>query len=156
MSGEVPPRLARMVLVRHGEAEGNRELRYLGDHDAPLTERGLAQADQVAAALQVFGIETVYTSPLGRALETGRAIARVTKSPLRVEPDLREMSYGAWEGLLHADVVARDPELLRQWASDPDTAPPGGESLRAMYARVIACADRIAGFFMTQLLRQLR
>jgi broad specificity phosphatase PhoE len=144
VSGEVPPHLARMVLVRHGEAEGNRELRYLGDHNAPLTERGLAQAEQVAAAIQLFGIETVYTSPLGRALETARAIARVAKRPLRVEPDLREMSYGAWEGLLHAEVVARDPELLRQWASDPDTAPPGGESLRAMCARAVACADRIA------------
>jgi probable phosphoglycerate mutase len=61
-----------------------------------------------------------------------------------MEPELREMGYGAWEGLLHAEVVARDPELLRRWEADADVAPPGGESLIAVAARATACAERIA------------
>lgn len=144
MSGAVPPHLARLVLVRHGEAEGNRELRYLGDRDAPLTERGLAQAEQVAGAVRVFGVEAIYTSPLSRALETARAVGRVTRAQVHIEPDLREMRYGAWEGLLHSEVAARDPDLLRRWEADSDVAPPGGESLSALAVRVVACAGRIA------------
>jgi broad specificity phosphatase PhoE len=133
-----------MVLVRHGEAEGNQELRYVGDRDAPLTERGLAQAEQVAGALVRFGIEAIYTSPRQRALLTARAIAMATRARLYIEDELREVSYGEWEGLSHAEVVTRDQERLRRWETDPAAAPPGGESLLAMAARVAACADYIA------------
>lgn len=144
MSGVNAAHLTRMVLVRHGEAEGNRELRYLGDHDAPLTARGTAQAEQVAQASGGYGVRAIYSSPLSRALETAWAMGRVVGTSPRVEPELREVSYGAWEGLLHAEVAERDPDRLREWEADSTVAPPGGESLRDMAARVVACADRLA------------
>jgi ribonuclease H / adenosylcobalamin/alpha-ribazole phosphatase len=144
VSASIPPRMCRMVLVRHGEAEGNRELRYLGDHEALLTERGLVQAEQVAVTLTRFDVVAIFSSPRARAQQTATAIARGAGIHVHLEPDLRELSYGEWEGLLHTEVMALHPDLLRRWETDAEVAPPGGESLRAMSARVVACADRLA------------
>lgn len=142
MSALLPATVARLVLVRHGEAGGNREMRYLGSSDVPLTERGRSQADQLARALVAFRLDAVYTSPLLRAAETADAIGREAGSAPRVEPDLRESAYGAWEGLTRAEALAREPELLRRWETDPDVDPPGGgESLRATQRRVVACVE---------------
>jgi broad specificity phosphatase PhoE len=144
-SAQVAEGVARLVLVRHGEAGGNRELRYLGSTDAPLTERGRAQAEHVARALVAFRLDAVYASPLARAMETAEAIARAAGLAARIEPDLRESAYGAWEGLTRAEVLAREPDLLRAWEADPDVAPPGGgESLGATQRRVVACAGALA------------
>jgi probable phosphoglycerate mutase len=106
----------------------------------------VTQANQVAEAVARLAVVAVYTSPRARALETARAIARACGlSDPNIEPELREISYGAWEGLLHDEVVAQSPELVRRWAVDPDVAPPGGESLSAMAARSIACGSLLAG-----------
>lgn len=145
MSALVPARMVRLVVARHGEAGGNRDMRYLGSTDAPLTEFGLAQAEQLGQALASFGLDAIYTSPLVRALATAEAIARATGLTPLIEPALRESAYGAWEGLTHAEVRERDPALLRAWETDPDIAPPGGgESLRATRDRVVAWVRMLA------------
>jgi ribonuclease H / adenosylcobalamin/alpha-ribazole phosphatase len=143
-SDAVPTHVVRLALVRHGEAEGNRALAYLGNTDAPLTERGRVQADDLARSLARFRLDAVYTSPLMRAADTAAAIARAAGLVAVVEPALHESAYGAWEGLTRAKVLARDPETLRRWEADPDVAPPGGgESLRATQQRVVACVDAL-------------
>src|SRR5581483_2591047 len=98
----------RFVLVRHGEAQGNRELRYLGASDVPLTERGEQQARQLAQATAQFPLEAIYTSPLARARSTASAIAASTGLEPSVWEDLREQNYGAWEGLTSEEARARD------------------------------------------------
>lgn len=136
--------LTRFVLVRHGEASGNRELRYLGVTDAPLTEHGQQQALQLATALSPYSITAIYASPLSRARVTADAIASALQLPVTVEPNLREENYGAWEALTHAEVLTRDPERLAAWEAGAVSAPPGGESLAEVSARIIACADTLA------------
>ncbi len=135
----------RLVVVRHGEANGNREFRYLGSTDEPLTARGQEQAAELAQALAAFHLEAIYASPLLRAVATARAVAEMARLEVRIEEDLRESTYGDWEGLTRGEVAARDADLLRRWESDPDVAPPGaGESLRDTQRRIAACADRLA------------
>jgi broad specificity phosphatase PhoE len=134
----------RFVLVRHGEASGNRELRYLGRTDAPLTERGQAQALQLAEAVRPFGITAVYISPSRRAADTAARIAATLDLPAQVEADLREEDFGAWENLTRAEVLARDPDALAAWEAGAEVAPPGGESLAQVRARLVACANRLA------------
>ena len=134
----------RFVLVRHGEASGNRELRYLGTTDVPLTERGQAQALQLAEAVRPFGIDAIYTSPLRRAADTAARIASALDLTTQVEADLREEDFGAWENLTRAEVLARQPNALAAWEAGAEVAPPGGESLAQVRARLIACADRLA------------
>jgi broad specificity phosphatase PhoE len=134
----------RFVLVRHGEALGNRELRYLGASDVPLTERGEQQAQQLAQAVAAFPLRAIYTSPLARARSTAAAIgARAGLEP-RIWEDLREQSYGAWERLTHEEARERYPELLAAWEADAAVAPPEGESLVELQARVTAAADSLA------------
>jgi probable phosphoglycerate mutase len=135
-----------LVLVRHGEAAGNRTLAYLGTTDAPLTDRGVQQAEELARSLARFRLDAIYTSPLQRAAATAAAIAQAAGLVPIVESELRESAYGTWEGLTRAEVLEQEPEELRRWEADPDTAPPGGgESLRATQQRVVACVDALAG-----------
>jgi broad specificity phosphatase PhoE len=134
----------RLLLVRHGEVLSNRELRYVGSRDEPLADSGIAQAEGLAAALARLPVRTVYTSPLLRARETGRRIAEARQVDLRIEPRLREQSFGDWEGLTRAEVLERDAESLLRWESDLGTAPPGGESLASVQQRALGLVEELA------------
>jgi broad specificity phosphatase PhoE len=131
------PPLLRLLLVRHGEVLSNREMRYVGSRDEPLADSGVEQAERLAAALAPLPVQAVYSSPLERARETGRRIAEARAVPLRLEPRLREQSFGEWEGLSRKEVLASDPERLHGWEADLGTAPPGGDSLEAVQARML-------------------
>lgn len=134
----------RLLLVRHGEVLSNRELRYVGARDEPLVASGVEQAVRLAAAIAPLPVRAVYSSPLDRARETGRRIAAAREVPLRLEPRLREQSFGDWEGLTRAEVLARDEESLLRWESDLATAPPGGEPLTEVQARVLGLVAELA------------
>ncbi|HLJ80101.1 MAG TPA: histidine phosphatase family protein [Ktedonobacterales bacterium] len=143
-SSHAPRPYTRFILVRHGQAEGNRELRYLGATDAPLTETGRDQALRLAPAVRPFALAAIYSSPLARARDTARALAEDCDLPVTPRDDLREMDFGAWEGHTRAAVLAEYPDLLAAWETSAEVAPPGGESLVAVGARVVACADALA------------
>ena len=140
----------RIFLVRHGQVASNREMRYVGTRDEPLTELGRAQARSVGKALAPLPIEAVVSSPLQRAQRTAQQVAAGRGLAVRLDERLREQSYGAWDGLSRDEVIARDPEIHLQWQRRDDVEPPGGESLIAMQRRVLglveaeflACADR--------------
>jgi alpha-ribazole phosphatase len=127
----------RLLIVRHGETPWNAAGRFQGQRDVLLGERGRAQAAALARALEGQRIDAVYSSDLERARETAEAIAgprALTIVPVR---QLREMSFGAWEGLTLAEVQRADPERLETWHREPAaTSPPGGESLIDLEDRV--------------------
>jgi broad specificity phosphatase PhoE len=135
------PSQVRLFLVRHGQVASNRDLRYVGSRDETLTDLGRTQAAALAALLAAVPVETVLSSPLLRALDTGRAIAAAVGRPLGVDERLREQSFGTWEGLSRDEVKARSPadaELLSTWERSAEVAPPGGESLHSVQRRVLA------------------
>lgn len=132
-------RAVTLVLLRHGEAVGNAEGRYLGHLDVPLTERGRRQAEEAGRALAAVPVAAVYASDLARATETARRVVALRKDapPLRVTAALRELAFGAWEGKTYAEVAASDPAHLARWYADPlAVAPPGGERLVDLLARL--------------------
>lgn len=134
----------RLFLARHGETLGNREMRYLGAIDQPLSPEGAGQAERLAAALGPLPLAAVYASPLRRTAETGRRIAEARGSGLRIEERLREQGFGAWEGLTRAEVLEQGHrEHLLRWEADLSLAPPGGESLAAVQERMIAAVEDI-------------
>lgn len=133
----------RFVLVRHGEAGGNRELRYLGTTDTPLTERGIQQARRLGAAVPSFAPVALYSSPLVRARATAEAISAATALPITPEPELREQSFGGWEHLTRAEVWEGDRERLLSWEAGEDVAPPEGESLAALRERALRLTERL-------------
>jgi broad specificity phosphatase PhoE len=137
----------RLFLVRHAEATANPELRYLGSRDDPLTARGRWQAKQLARILAPLPLAAVYTSPLTRAVDTATAIAQAHRILHILDPRLVEGAMGTWEGLRRAEILARSPEddaHHRRWETEPTCAPPGGESLADVQARVTACVQDLA------------
>lgn len=138
--------MTTLLLIRHGETDWNVEGRYQGQADPPLNETGLHQARQTALELQNLGPHALYSSDLRRARQTAQAIAEITGLTIQLEPRLREVNLGEWEGILYTEIKARYPELLRRWEEEPlKTIPPGGESIWALRHRVLdAIAEILA------------
>lgn len=132
--------VVRLILVRHGEAVANTELRYLGSRDNALTERGRWQAAQLGQALAPLPLAAVSASPLRRETDTAAAIARAQGLAVTSEPCLVEGALGTWEGLRRSP---DDAEQHRRWEADRACAPPGGESLASVQARVLACIHEL-------------
>jgi broad specificity phosphatase PhoE len=141
----------RVYLIRHGETEGTVAGRLLGSTDLPLTAKGMSQVRRVAELLpsrvMAQGTGTwCVASPLLRAQQTAEAIAGHFGLPVSTDPDLREMDFGAWEGLTAAEVEERFPGEQAQWASPTDeSAFPGGERLREFDQRIARVLGRILG-----------
>jgi broad specificity phosphatase PhoE len=140
----------KLYLVRHGETAGNLQMRYLGTRDEPLTEIGLRQASQAAAALAQLPIRIAVSSPMRRAADTAAQIRDACGIELRLDERLAEGSFGLWEGLTRAEVLklgAGDAERLAHWESDATFAPPGGESLESVQRRVADLAEEMKNEF---------
>jgi len=134
-----------IYLVRHGQTVWNEEGRLCGSSDVPLSDEGLAQARKLAARLKDIGIAAIYSSPLLRARQTAEEIAAYHRVEVRIEPDLREIDYGDWEGLKVADVLEQFPELEKLRREEPmKFAAPKGEPMRQFAKRVICAIQRIA------------
>jgi len=132
-------------LVRHGESTWNSARRFQGAHDAPLSARGRAQAEALAAWLAGTRFDALYTSPLSRARDTALACARILGVEPRAEPDLREIGLGAWEGETVEAVLTRDADAYQRWLDTPvDHPPPGGEALPELAGRVGRALDALA------------
>lgn len=136
----------RLLLVRHSETVANREYRYIGIRDDPLSTHGQTQAVQLAEALSVLPVAAVYTSPLQRAYQTALPIASRHDLEVQAVADLRECNFGTWEGLSRAEVIARSPEdanCLQAWELDTTVSPPEGESFETVRERVCAAVNRL-------------
>ncbi|MGW9373712.1 bifunctional RNase H/acid phosphatase, partial [Streptomyces xanthophaeus] len=138
---------ATFVLLRHGETALTPQKRFSGSggSDPELSEAGRRQAAAVAAALAARGtVQTVISSPLRRCRETAQAVADRLGLPVTVEEGLREVDFGAWEGLTFAEVRERFPDDLQAWLDSPRAAPTGGgESFAAATRRISATRDRL-------------
>ena len=135
-----------VYLIRHGESFGNVEGRLCGNPPGPgLTERGRSQAQAVARHLLARGVRPaiIASSPLLRVIETAAPLLLVTGRRLVLADPLREVRFGAWEGLRQEDVP--DSGHLRAWYLDPERfPPPGGERLSAVAARVVGELGRLS------------
>jgi len=135
----------RLFLIRHAQTVWNRDRRYQGWQDSPLSEIGRSQAEAVGRALAKEPLTAVYASTLGRARDTAEAIAAHHGLPVRAEDAFREMAFGEWEGLAFDDCKAKDPDRYRLWADEPHRfcPPGGGETLDDVRRRVLAGLERL-------------
>lgn len=134
-------RLRRLVLVRHGETDGDSSVRFHGSSDVDLSEAGQAQMRRIASA-HPEGADLVVASPLRRSWRSA-AIAGGGR-PVRIEADLREIHFGRWEGLRKEEIQARDPVLFEDWCGgSPGFEFPGGEAREAFRERVQRGLDRL-------------
>jgi broad specificity phosphatase PhoE len=120
--------LEQLILVRHGETVHNAAGIAQGWNDSALSETGIAQVRSLAVRLRSAGANALYSSPLGRALSTARYIAEEVGLDVTTLDELREMSYGSWEGRSFLDVRREDEAAYQRWIADPDAQCPSGES----------------------------
>lgn len=143
----------RIIAIRHGETAWNVDARIQGHLDVPLNARGLWQAEQLGRALADEPLAAIYSSDLSRAHQTASHVARHTGAQLRVEPALRERSFGSFEGKTFAEIEAALPEAAQRWRQrDPHFVPDGGESLTQLQTRVVGIASGLAARHPGQLI----
>jgi probable phosphoglycerate mutase len=131
-------------LARHGETVWTVEDRFNGWADTRLTERGRMQAKRLAEWLKDEPIKAAYCSPLSRCAETAELAAEPHQLTSVVDPALKELDYGAWDGLARPDIVAQYPAEWTAWVDDPARqSAPSGESGYDTLARVKLVVTRI-------------
>jgi broad specificity phosphatase PhoE len=136
--------MTRLILLRHGETDWNREGRFQGQADPPLNTTGREQAKASIKKLAGWSFEAIYSSDLQRAVETAQIIARRHGLSVRQDRRLREINQGEWEGLLAEEIASQYPQAWAARQRDPvQTWPPGGETPAEVAVRVWAAADDI-------------
>lgn len=131
----MPAARARLLLIRHGESVLGRDRRYAGHSDTPLTPEGRRRVRRLRPRFERLRPDVILCSDLRRCRDTAALLAPGRR--VRATALLREIDFGAWDGLTAEECRRRDPARFDRWMRDPEsTRPPGGESLSAMRRRV--------------------
>jgi broad specificity phosphatase PhoE len=129
----------RLLLVRHGQTPFNRERRFTGWQDPPLTRRGRAEARALRPLLSRQTIDAVYTSDLRRTVQTASLALGRDDLPSVADPALREACFGEWEGLTFDAARERDPDEFAALLERSDAfCAPRGESIPEVHGRVLS------------------
>lgn len=134
---------ATLVMVRHGETEGESSIRYHGRTDVRLSELGRAQMGaakvELAARMNGTGFARVFSSPMSRAVEGARLITDTNGAGIVTIEEFAEVHFGLFEGLTAEEIRERYPDEFARWRAnplEPDYTYPGGENRRAFAERV--------------------
>jgi probable phosphoglycerate mutase len=139
-----------IYLIRHGETDYNHEGRWQGQLPIGLNARGREQARRLAARLACEPIVAVYASDLPRAAQTADILASALGVPLTLDPGLREVYVGSWEGLLGDEVRERFPDEFQRWVKLRQGRPGGGEDFYEAQGRMVQAIDAIAARYPGQ------
>ena len=134
--------MATLFLVRHGETAWNREGRWQGQHDEPLSEVGREQAAAIAERLAPLQPHALHASDLARAWATALAIGETTRLTPLADPRLREVDVGEWRGLTPAETAARYPAGYARWG-EGGTGWRDGETYGAMRLRAVGAIEEL-------------
>ncbi|HJR88092.1 MAG TPA: histidine phosphatase family protein [Acidimicrobiia bacterium] len=133
------------LVIRHGQAEGNADHRFIGQTDVPLDALGRHQAEALAKRLTPLPIKRILSSDLSRARDTIAPAAEGLGLPVETDSRLREVANGAWTGLLPSEIQAGWPEMWEAYAEGKDVERPGGENWKKVRLRVVECVGELAG-----------
>lgn len=138
--------MTRLLIIRHGQTEWNREERFRGLIDLGLNDTGIRQAEAVAARLLQWPVAAVYSSPLKRAWRTAEIIAQPLSLEVRPLEGIIDMNFGKWQGLSLDEARQQYPSLYAMWEKRPhEVQLPEGESLPQVQARALAAVSAAMG-----------
>jgi broad specificity phosphatase PhoE len=132
-----------ILLARHGESDWNRDGRWQGHADRPLTDRGREQARELAERLATTDVDAVYSSDLERARETAAIVAEPHRLTVQELPALREVDVGSWSGMTRAEAEKRFPDAYRRWTHGIEGWD-DGETYEQLGKRVVSAVLEIA------------
>ena len=140
-----------ITIIRHGETMWNVQKRIQGQRNSKLSENGITQAELVANALNKREFDSLISSDLERAVETANIINKQLSLPHKYNLNLRERSFGIFEGKNFAEIEEMYPEEYRRYKErNPGFVVPGGESIEQMYDRVTSEIESIARKYKDQ------
>lgn len=135
-------KIITVFLVRHGESIYGEE-RLCGWSDVPLSSKGKEQANNLSERLKGVKFSRIISSDMVRTIETAEIINRYQRLDIEIEPGIRELNYGLWEGKSRREIEEEFPEEYRAWRLDNSISPPGGESAIEVYERSKQAIERI-------------
>lgn len=137
--------MTKLILIRHGESEANRQKRFAGHYNAKLQDMGLEQAKVTAQYIaEHYQVDAIYASDLVRAYETGKCVADLLKLPIIADRNLREIQAGEWEGIPFDDLEKLYAEDFGCWQRDiGNSRCTGGESVKQLGERIYTALTRI-------------
>jgi 2,3-bisphosphoglycerate-dependent phosphoglycerate mutase len=145
--------MAKLFLLRHLKSQWNKENKFTGWTDVPLSQEGVESAKDISKGLEGFKIDKIYTSPLARNKETVSLILKilgVETAPVVFDKALDERNYGELTGLNKDETIEKyGAEKVRLWRRSYNIAPPGGESLKDV-------CDRAVPFFKNYVEKNLK
>ena len=137
----------KLILIRHGESDGNVQRKFCGFKDVCLTKKGIWQAERLAYRLKGLSVDAVYCSDLKRARHTAEIIFRDRGIDIVTNPKFREMNFGIWEGYTFEEVKSKYGygEEFNLWLENINTEAsiPQGESLVDLNNRVMTKLNKI-------------
>ena len=138
--------MTKLIFVRHGQSEANKQGYFTGHINIPLTEIGKKQAENTAEFLKDYKIEAIYSSDLIRAVQTAEPTAKQHNLKINTSKELRELNAGEWEGKKFEYLIQNYPESYGNvWRNDCGRSKAdGGESVLALASRVYAKVNEIA------------
>ena len=136
--------MTRIIFIRHGQTLWNIEKREMGHLDSPLSERGERQAQAIALRLKGTKFSHLYSSDLGRALQTATFISNETGHDIQTDVELRERNMGIFQGYTRSEMKQNFPTEWEQYNSKNkfDYVIPEGESQRQRLERSVRVIDR--------------
>jgi len=129
----------RIILVRHGETDWNKQGRFQGQIDIPLNQNGKAQAQAASEFLKNVSIQKAFSSSLSRPRETAQIILKEHPGiEISLKENLKEIGHGKWEGKLESEIKSDWPDLLQEWKIQPEKVQmPDGENIKEVSTRSI-------------------
>lgn len=129
--------MQKLILFRHGLTEDNLRKRYSGFRDTALHKNAGAQLRKIKDKLKTIPIDIAYCSDLARCRQSAKIVFGERYCPIVRRRGLREIDFGAWDGLTYKDVLRRYNSLYRRWLKDPFRVNiPSGEKMRGFAWRI--------------------
>ena len=133
-----------IILVRHGECEGNIKGMFRGRADFPLNKRGLVQAEDLSRVLKKFPLKYIYCSPLYRARQTAEAIGKQCGVEIKIEESFNNIELGSWEGRFMKEIAQEYPKEWELWVHNPEKLRVKDmETLYDVQKRAKTCLDNL-------------
>ena len=134
-----------LILIRHGQTEWNIQKREMGHLDSPLTSLGIQQAQAIAKRLRLLPVSAIYSSNLGRAVQTANVISSATGIRVNLDQGLRERNMGILQGMTRQEMATRFPQEYSHYRADSHSyVIPEGESGEQRTARSVRILTALA------------
>ena len=136
----------KLYLIRHGETKQNKTGILMGSTDTPLNDQGREQARQLRDRINALAIDTLFSSPLQRAVETANLVFG-EQVPIITDSSIQEFHFGEWEGMHFSEIAKHYPDVWQLWLTDWEkTHIPGGEVFAAFQQRVIGFVEEMVSY----------